>query len=399
MPVIKTFVSHHGGDYESRVLPILRRVAPFGIRPWRDRDEIDGGDHLGDALRAGILGDACRSLCVFLTRDALLRPWVDYEVSEALERARRDRFSVIPISLDPVKELKALALPPGLDELLNLKEVKWLDPGLPDFEEQLARAVLKPAGVLEAKELVLHLGHRVTSADALVPEAWAALPTLDLRTELRGRDGYSPSDEEWRQIEAGLHTLRALLPRLKQLHVCGRAPLGVGALVGKVWDRGTGVRVDAENHQADQIWTTDFGDDARMGGVTPGSVGQVRVAGPPDRSKPSVLVTFLPKGKTAQYLPAVRALQARLPDGPPLWGAETPALIRDDAQAREVLVECMGLLRFLRSGFPGTIELVSGLPLSLMVLLGHHLRQMGPLRLHDQVLPEGGYRLALTVDR
>jgi TIR domain len=396
MSVVKTFVSHHGGDYQNRVLPLLRRVAPLGVRPWRDRDEIDGGASLGDALRQGILGDACRSLCVFLTHESTKRPWVDYEVREALERARRERFAVIPIALDPVKEVKAQELPPGLDELLNLDERKWLDPAHADFAEQLARAVLGAAGVCDAGELVLHLGHRVSSADALVPEGWRELPTLDLRAELRGADDYSPSEAAWGEIEQGLRTLKAILPELRRLHVCGRAPLALGAMVGKIWDRASGVQIDAANHQSDQVWATEFADDAQMRNVTPGSVRQVRFTGPSDGSKPSLLVAFLPAGKP-HYLPAVRDLKARLPGAPPLCLVETPARIADAAQAREVLVECVGLLHFLRNGFRGTIELVSGLPLALQVLLGHHLRQLGTLRLHDQVLPDGGYRLAMTI--
>ena len=88
MSVIRTFVSHHGGDYEERVAPILRQMAPLGVRPWIDK--VDLGDRVGLPL-AGQIEEAifrgpCTSMSLFLSKHSVTRKWVEREVELALQR-------------------------------------------------------------------------------------------------------------------------------------------------------------------------------------------------------------------------------------------------------------------------------------------------------------------------
>ena len=110
MPVIRTFVSHHGGDYAEHVAPILRKVAPLGVRPWIDKRDL--GDQVGlrldEQLRDAIFKGSCSSLSLFLTRASANRRWVDQEVRWARERLR-EGFRILPIWLDPPGSIE---LPP-----------------------------------------------------------------------------------------------------------------------------------------------------------------------------------------------------------------------------------------------------------------------------------------------
>lgn len=199
MPVIRTFVSHHGGDLKERVEPILRRVAPFGIRPWLDKRDL--GDRVGlplaDQLQEAIFNGPCSSLSLFLTKSAATRPWIEQEVQ------------------------------------------------------------------------------------------WTAAPALDLRLDLDGQDDFCPAEADWREMEQALRTLRSNLGGLEQLNICGQAPLGVGLLLGKVWDRCSGlngsVHLSSYNMKSRQIWTTNAEDYELAADWTPEGARQVHM------DRPSVL--------------------------------------------------------------------------------------------------------------
>ena len=77
---------------------------------------------------------------------------------------------------------------------------------------------------------------------------------------------------------------------------------------------------------------------------------------------------------------------------------QTPVAIASPEEARLVLVEILGAFRFLRRAHPhvDTLDVITTLPLAMMPLLGHHLRQFGAVRLFDQVMQSKDYRLAVS---
>jgi hypothetical protein len=65
MGIIRTFISH-SHDEKPRVHDILRRVAPYGVRPWIDAQDLQGqaGGSLRELIPSAIADprvDLCRS--------------------------------------------------------------------------------------------------------------------------------------------------------------------------------------------------------------------------------------------------------------------------------------------------------------------------------------------------
>lgn len=263
MPIIRTFVSHHGGDYQARVEPILRQVAPLGIRPWLDK--IDLGDQvglpLGQQIQQAIFSGPCSSLSLFLTKEAATRRWIEQEVQWALARLS-DGFRILPILLDPLEETD---LPATFREFLERRKVLWLDPQKdPRFLEKYTKSVHAAGGLdRDTPELTLYLGHRSEHWVGKLPPEWASIPALDIRLslDLTGADDFCPTEAEWQEIESSLRSLHSYLGSVERLNVCGRAPLGVGTLIGKVWDRLAGengpIHLRCYNVFQQQVWTTD----------------------------------------------------------------------------------------------------------------------------------------------
>ena len=126
MPIIRTFVSHHGGDLQARVEPILRRVAPLGIRPWLDKRDLSDrvGLPLDQQLQEALFKGPCSSLSLFLTKAATTRKWIEQEVQWALEHPSAN-FRILPIWLDPPGEID---LPETFRSFLERHKVLWLEP-------------------------------------------------------------------------------------------------------------------------------------------------------------------------------------------------------------------------------------------------------------------------------
>lgn len=196
---MRTFVSYSHSD-ERRVLEILRHVAPYGVRPWIDVEDLSSAAGLPLASLLSRAIESCRSLLLFLSRSATSSDWLQTEVGEALKMGR-DGLRVVPIALEP---LESLTLPPFIETWLEKRDNGYgricLDPNVSGFEEQLAAAVLEAGGAHEAKEIVLHLGHRDPRWTPDVPAAWDGSPVIDLRLALHGSDHFSPTTDEWREI-------------------------------------------------------------------------------------------------------------------------------------------------------------------------------------------------------
>lgn len=412
MPIIRTFICHHGGNLD-RIFPILRQVAPYGVRPWIDKrsphDQV--GLPLAQILQAPILGgdgarDAiqpCSSLSLVLTKESVERPWPTQEVEWALERIEQG-FRILPIFLDPPDELK---LPEAFQGFLRHRKVLWLEPYKdPLFVEKYVASVLAAGGLdQESKELTLYLGHRSVHWDAVLPQEWQAKPTLDLRLNLDGTDDFSPTEAEWQEIEAGLRMLRKRLGRIERINVCGQAPLGVGHLIGKVWDRCAGtqptLRIYACNVHGgqQQFFTTEPLDFEHASDFTPDQAQQVKMERPAPLRHKSLLLVLLRNGRE-DCLHDIHRWNAARPEPSYMHVATLPRVIETPAQARDVVRECVGIVKYLRRTYPGihTIEIVSVYALAIAPLLAHHLRTLGPLQFFDEVKGSHTYRLVTSLE-
>ncbi len=403
MPVVKTFISHHGGDYVKHVAPILRQVAPLGVRPWIDkRDLCDRvGLHLDKQLQDAIFKGQCSSLSVFLTKTAATRKWIDQEVAWALDQLEVG-FRVLPIWIDPPGSID---LPPVYRDILERRKVLWLEPQSdPRFLEKYTASVLATAGIdKETQELTLYLGHRSEQWDAVLPKAWESQPAIDLRLDVDGHQELSPTEEEWREIEAGLQRIRRLTGQLERINVCGQAPLGVGTLIGKVWDRSAGQRAPIQlrtfNVKGEQIWTTDSQDYDLSDNWKPEHSHYVKMDRPVAIREDKLLLAMLPETRVKDFLPRVHDWNEAREQPSLVHVAKLPSIITSPEHAQQIVRECVGALRFIRQSYPraGVLEIISGYPLALAPLISYHLRTCGPLHFYDEVKVTHDYRLAAVI--
>ncbi len=403
MSVIRTFVSHHGGEFERRVAPILRRAAPLGVRPWLDKRDL--GDRVGlplaDQLKEAIYGGQCSSLTLFLSNTSATRKWIEKEVEWAL-RHLDPTFRILPILLDPIEQID---LPKTFRGLLDDRKVIWLEPLTnPRFLYNFATSVLHAAGLnKESKEVTLYMGHRITDWLAEVPAPFAKTPTIDLRFALDGNKDFCPAETEWPQIEYGLEMLKEYLGQLERINVCGHSPIGVGHLIGKTWDRG-GTRggqfqLRSFNFQTQQVWSTDWNDYGKSSAWTPEQAKHLQMEQPEVVDQPSLLVVLLLQGQD-DYLRHVRAWNQKRERPSPIHIVELPPSISSAELAQEVMIECVGLFRYLRRKFDciDSIEVITGYPLALAPLISYHLRTLGPIHFYDEVKKTHSYRLATIIE-
>jgi len=255
--------------------------------------------------------------------------------------------------------------------------------------------------------VTLYLGHRSPSWTVEVPEQYAHAPALDLRVLLQGQRNYSPTatDQsargEWQEIEDGLRALDSYLPSLQRINICGYGPLGIGTMIGKVWDRGTSVQLHSDNffNGVHQTWTTSAQDYLESDGWSPGSAKLLKMKRPATLQHDVMVLAFLPEGRAEEYLQHVEKWSKGRPSAM-IQPVLLPNYVSDPQQATQLVRECVGAIRFVKRACPKIrlIEVISGYPLALAPLISHHLRTAGPLHFYDKVLDTHDYRLVTTIE-
>ncbi len=396
MGIIRTFVSYSRAD-RSRVEAVLRRAAPYGVKAWIDERNLRGhaGLSLSESIREAISDPTCPSLSLFLSAASVKSGWVEGEVGEALARLPAGR-RIIPIALDP---LPTLDLPPSFERALRKRgatmDTIHLDAAHDAFIEDYALAVLQAGGAHRAESVVLYLGHRDPNSEPVLPAPWQHRPALELRLDPVGHANASPTLEEWAEIRAGLAFLRRQLRSVQTLHITGRSPLGVAVIVGRAWDRGTHVRIEGWDARNDVIWTSRT---VAVDDWSPGTNRLLagRILGDLRRDATRVTLAIL---AMAAHEPVTEAWNATRAPVPPLVFVRSPVQIRTAEEAAAVIGEALGVFAWIRTACPHVkeVDLVLGLPFALAAIFAHHLRHVGTVHFHDQVLPAGDeYRLAIT---
>ena len=401
MGIIRTFISHSHDD-KPRVHDILRRVAPYGARPWIDDQDLQGdaGGSLRELIPSAIADPSCRSLSLFLSAASVKSRWVHDEVGAALALIP-DGWRIIPVALDAVKDL---ALPAILEAALRKRgsdfDTIYLNPTSATFVTDYAAAVLRASGATEAEDVVLHLGHRDPLWRPSLPAQWRELPAVDLRLQYPvGSANFSPTEAEWAEIRDGFAFLRRCLRRVQTLRVTGRAPLGAAVIAGRTWDRGTGTVIEGwnGNERGGEIWTGVGAIGSDDWTPSSGRWLPARIEGNPFAGATRLTVAFL---RRADQEPMTRAWNASRSPEPPLLLVRCPERISTADEATAVLNEALGVLSWVRRTCLQVkeIDLVLAMPLALDALFAHHLRQMGTLHFYDQVIPpsDPAYRLAIS---
>jgi len=408
MPIAKTFVSHHGGDLVEHVLPILRQVAPYGVRPWIDKQDLGNqiGLRLGEQLRQAIVGGDCSSVTLFLSKQSVKRYWIDQEVRWAKEQMDQGRLRILPIWLDPPGSFE---LPESLKDLLEYKEKKvlWLEPHKDKgYVEKYVRSMLESAGIgRDTQELTLHLGHRVEALDADIPPEWKDTPSIDLRMSPdTNHQAFSPTCEEWREIEDALRLIRKIASSVTKLNVCGKAPLGVGHIIGKIWEARHASRpftLSTFNNQTGKVFSVDsdfYG--TAMGFDPTTSVPAVRWTPEIVSASKGVIVFLAPSDKMDRFLKDVEAWNDSQPERYPILPVPFQrGDVEDYSTARGIVLDCVGSLCRIRSALPvgAPIFLITAYLLSIAPLVSFHLATLGPIHFFDEVKTLHSYRLATEI--
>jgi hypothetical protein len=381
--IIRTFISYSHQNKDV-VHEFLGKGAYLGVSPWLDKQDLlsSAGHSLEQEIAQGLHGDDIAAITLFYSKDSMGSEWVHREV----ELSNKLGKHIIPIL-------------PNDDEELRQNLQKWLKPFNPQYLKlndpsapfAWAGSIIRNAHLDQASELVLYLGHRLTdSRPKDIPEEWREKPTLDLRTPYHRREDFFSRDmrywapetpEEYQAVEKAIVFLRRSLPAIQRLYVTGLAPLGIGGLVGKHWDRGSGpVRVITWNSYANlrEEWTverTNLADDWSPEQAKHLSVSDQRKIG--DGSA-LFLCHF---AKSHQFEAAVvwaQEQQEKLQLGSAIC-LHFPTNITKE-NAAEVAEECAKSFAWARKTvkpFPKTIYWAAGLPLALMPLITHLTRATG----------------------
>lgn len=396
---IRTFISYSHKDKDA-VLAFLAKAAFLGVAPWLDNQDLlsSAGHSLEQEIAQGLHGEDIAAITLFYSDDSKGSEWVRREI----ELANKLGKHIIPIL-------------PEESENLRRELQKWLKPDDPQCLTLTdpaapfawAGSIIRNARLDQATEVVLYLGHRVSEPRPRdIPEAWNDMPVLDLRTPLHRReDSYSrdmrywlpETQVEYQEVEKAVAFLRRSLSAVQRLYVTGLAPLGIGGLIGKHWDRGSGpVRIITWNSYANEEWSIDRRnppDDWSPERAQHLAVAEQRKIG--DGS--SLFLGHF--SKSHQFEVAVdwiRSQQEQLQVGTAIC-LKFPDNITAE-NAAEVADECARTFAWGRrtiQPLPKTIYWAAGLPLALMPLITHLTRASGRIVFLDN--KQGDYLQAFEL--
>lgn len=396
--VVKTFISYSHED-EEEVTRFIARGAPFGVTPWRDRNDLMPvvGHSMDREIRNALQGEDIAAITLFLSEKSWNSTWVKREIDMANEAGKH----VIPVILDHSEQVRR-----QLDEWLRPENPIYIMTTDPKASKSWISAIINEAHADMSGDVALYLGHRDSAIrPSMLPGSWNRMPVLDLRSpafrrdQFQGQDfrSWNPDSEmEYSDIEDAISFLRRTLVSAKNVYVTGLAPLGIAGMVGKYWDRGSGPvhvitwntyteeewRVDRENPQNN--WSPDTGrflkleDDRKLGKSANILLGHF--------SRVDQFETALSWAEARDELKIGRALRLGFP---PRIDAET---------AGRTAMECASTFAWARKTFnPGIIYWFAGLPLALMPLVTHLTRASGRIVFMDENKVSGGYTKAFEL--
>jgi hypothetical protein len=340
-------------------------------------------------------------MILFLSESSVKSGWVEKEVGAALTRLEGG-FRILPVYLDAHDAIKMSdPFMEVLRQRSSTPDTIYVKADDALLYEKITASVFNSYGLNEMEEIVLHLGHRLETQPPQIAQPWHHLPALDIRLSYPvGCRSYSPTTEEWKEIQNGLFTVRRLLPRIKRVLVCGFAPLGVGAIVGDVWDRGTNVQINAWNERKNEEWTgLTPEEEHNTSQLSPEACSSVAIENQMDLGSAGDEIVVAIIAKKEQEL---RARQWSDSIGKPFVWIQPPESIGNPEEAKKVLMESIGSIRWIARTYSriNCMSIVTGFPLAMMPLLVQHLKRYGKMRFFDQIYdetdPSKMYREAAT---
>ncbi len=257
--IIKTFISYSHEDEEA-VTQFIARGAPFGVTPWRDKNDLMPvvGHSMDEEIRKALLGGDIAAITLFLSEKSYNSDWVKKEIYMAHQAGKH----VIPVVLDDHNE----QVEKQLKEWLKPENPYYLKATDPMAPSRWISTIIKEVHADMASDVALYLGYRDSAiGPSVLPESWSGImPVLDLRSpecrldQTLSRDfrSWNPgSEEKYAKIEGAISFLRRFLTSTENVYVTGLAPLGIAGMIGKYWDRGSGpVQIISWNTYGEEEW-------------------------------------------------------------------------------------------------------------------------------------------------
>jgi hypothetical protein len=224
--LIKTFISYSHEDEEA-VTRFIARGAPFGITPWRDKNDLMPvvGHSMDKEIRKALQGGDIAAITLFLSERSWDSAWVKREIDMANEAGKH----VIPVILDNSEKVKR-----QLDEWLRPENPIYIEATDPKASKTWISAIINEAHADMSSDVALYLGYRDSAIRPYVlPESWNRMPVLDLRSpafrldQSQSQDfrSWNPESEmEYSDIEDAISFLRRSLTSAKNVYVTGLTP-------------------------------------------------------------------------------------------------------------------------------------------------------------------------------
>jgi len=272
MKYASTFLSHSSAD-KDLVAAVAEALGRRGVVPWLDKDELIPAASLIESLDEAIRSQSTVSL--FLSEQAIRSPWVENEVTTALNVAGEEKKSelIVPIFLDdPIKLvqshelLRSRWMHPDGD---RVKEKGILAEPNEDFStmvrkiaEGIALHIYKTLNIASAREVVVYLDQRGTGRrigrPADIPENLEKTdyPALVFRPDRGNRSRKEVLDiEKWRGFLEDMgwtfsEALKGVRWRdKKKIRLAGSSQLALPFAVGRYFDRLTDAELYCVNSQ------------------------------------------------------------------------------------------------------------------------------------------------------
>ena len=397
--LIKTFISYSHED-EKEVAEFIARGAPFGVTPWRDKNDLMPvvGHSMDEEIRKALQGGDIAAITLFLSERSWNSAWVKKEIDMANEAGKH----VIPVILDNSEEVKR-----QLNEWFRPENPIYIEAKDPNASKTWISAIINEAHADMSSDVALYLGYRDSAIrPSVLPGPWNRMPVLDLRSpafrldQSQSQDfrSWNPESEmEYSDIEDAISFLRRTLTSAKNVYVTGLAPLGIAGMVGKYWDRGSGpVHVITWNTYTKEEWCVERENPSDDWSPEAGKylkLGDNRALG----SGANILLGHF--NRADQFETALSWTEARRDDfqiGRALRLSFPPKI--NTEITGEVAMECARTFAWARRTFsPQVIYWFAGLPMALMPLVTHLTRATGRIVFMDENKLKGGYTKAFEL--
>jgi TIR domain len=390
-----TFLSHSSAD-KPLVEAVARELSRLGLIPWLDKNELDPGLSLGQALREAIRRQA--TVTVFLSPSAVASRWVDDELAVAIKVEKESGRSgkIMPVYIgDPLSLVSSHILlrndwmNPDGDRVDRLGIVACGNQSDTLQQAQqiaigLAQRVYRELRMDEQREVVIYLDQRGAGLrrgePTNVPDPVRDLdavglvyrPDLGLRTQEETLYG-----DEWKSIRQAIESSLSFAlgtPRWtspKNIRVFGHAQLGLAYLLGRYFNRNTTAHLFCSNidgrvfnnqHQA--MFTS------LEGGNSHCETSHPSIPSLPQRSEQASISLLL---STPAYVTPVLQYLSAQQGAPPLVWVQSQLFTAND-QVMQYIADVVALLIRLREEhLVRRVDLYCGLPFHVVPLLAANL--------------------------